>query len=306
MTRAIIRSRAAVEWPTLLVTLGCYLSWLAATAHADTIGLLPAIATVALTITLHSSLQHETIHGHPLASRRLSEALVFPALGLVQPYGRFRDTHLAHHRTADLTDPLADPESNHLVAARWAALSWPCRALLAANATLLGRFLIGPAMGTVMLVVGDLRAIGRGERGIAAAWGWHALALLPVLCWLIWAATLPFWAYLAAAYLGMSILRVRTFLEHQPHDDRAQRSVIIEDRGPLAFLFLNNNLHAVHHAYPGAPWYRLPTLYRRGRDVFLRRNGGYRYRSYREIARRHLLRAKDPVVHPDHRREGPA
>ncbi|MEQ9812519.1 MAG: fatty acid desaturase [Azospirillaceae bacterium] len=306
MNRAITRSRAAVEWPTLLVTLGCYAAWLAATAMAATIGLMPAILVTALTITLHSSLQHETIHGHPLPSRRLSEGLVFPALGLVQPYGRFRDSHLAHHRTANLTDPLDDPESNHLVAARWAALPWPCRAVLAANNTLLGRFLIGPAMGTLSLAVGDVRALLRGERGIAAAWAWHGLALLPVLAWLAFVATLPFWAYLVAAYLGMSILRVRTFLEHQPHDDRARRSVIIEDRGPLAFLFLNNNLHAVHHAYPGAPWYRLPALYRRGRDVFLRRNGGYRYGSYREIARRHLLSAKDPVVHPDHRRQGTA
>ena len=56
--------------------------------------------------------------------------------------------------------------------------------------------------------------------------------------------------------------------------------MIIEDRGPLALLFLNNNLHAVHHAHPRLPWYRLPGEYARRRDEFLRRNGGYRYGSY--------------------------
>jgi hypothetical protein len=32
--------------------------------------------------------------------------------------------------------------------------------------------------------------------------------------------------------------------------------------------------------------------------MFLRRNGGYRYRSYGEVFLRHFLRRKDPVPHP--------
>lgn len=73
---------------------------------------------------------------------------------------------------------------------------------------------------------------------------------------------------------------------------------MIEDRGPLALLFLNNNFHIVHHMHPGVPWYRLPGLYFADADRYLRRNHGYRYRSYAQILRRHLLRAKDPVPHP--------
>ena len=74
--------------------------------------------------------------------------------------------------------------------------------------------------------------------------------------------------------------------------------MIIEDRGPLAFLFLNNNLHVVHHMHPRTPWYRLPQLYFSNREKYLTRNEGYRYDSYAQIFRRHLLRAKDPVPHP--------
>ena len=34
--------------------------------------------------------------------------------------------------------------------------------------------------------------------------------------------------------------------------------MIIERGGPFALLFLNNNLHAVHHDRPSVPWYRIP------------------------------------------------
>ena len=76
------------------------------------------------------------------------------------------------------------------------------------------------------------------------------------------------------------------------------RSVIIEDRGLLAFLFLNNNLHVVHHMHPAVSWYRLPALYQAHKARYLQRNQGYAYRSYAEIFRLYFLRAKDPVAHP--------
>jgi fatty acid desaturase len=73
---------------------------------------------------------------------------------------------------------------------------------------------------------------------------------------------------------------------------------VIEDRGPLALLFLNNNLHAVHHMHPQVAWYRLPAVYSANRDHYLRRNDGYIYRNYAQIFRAYLFRAKDPVPHP--------
>ena len=96
----------------------------------------------------------------------------------------------------------------------------------------------------------------------------------------------------------MSLLKIRTFLEHQAHERAAARSVIIEDRGPLAFLFLNNNYHAVHHAHPQVVWHKLPQLFRDRRAQFLQRNGGYRYASYADVFAKHLFRTKEPVAHP--------
>ena len=74
--------------------------------------------------------------------------------------------------------------------------------------------------------------------------------------------------------------------------------MIIEDRGPLALLYLNNNLHVVHHMHPQVPWYRLPAVYAANRDHYLRRSGGYSSRNYAQIFRTYLFRAKDPVPHP--------
>ena len=76
------------------------------------------------------------------------------------------------------------------------------------------------------------------------------------------------------------------------------RTAIIEDRGPLAWLFLNNNLHVVHHMHPRVPWYRLPRLYAANRARYAGRNGGYVYGSYAQVFRRYFLRPKDPVAHP--------
>jgi fatty acid desaturase len=101
-----------VEWRTLFLILGCYGSWAAVLFAA---GLLPPVVAVpilAVLITLHASLCHEALHGHPFRLRVLNEALMFLPLNLAIPYGRFRDTHLAHHRDERLTDPAVSREQH--------------------------------------------------------------------------------------------------------------------------------------------------------------------------------------------------
>ena len=109
---------------------------------------------------------------------------------------------------------------------------------------------------------------------------------------------LALWAYLIGCYGGFSLLMVRTYLEHQAEESVRRRSVIIEDRGPFSLLFLNNNLHAVHHAYPAVAWHQLPSLYRRHRERFLATNKGYRFANYGEIFWRFAFQRKEPVVFP--------
>lgn len=286
-----------LEWPTLALLGATYLVWATGTMIWDRSVLLSLLLTT-VAIAQFSSLQHEILHGHPFASQRLNEALVFPGLPVFVPYIRFRDTHLAHHHDPILTDPYDDPESNYLDPAVWERLSRPMQRVLRLNNTLLGRMVLGPAIGTWFFVKSDLALIRRGDRGVLMAWVWHGAGLALVLAWLETFGTMPILGYMAAAYLGYSLLKIRTFLEHRAHEAFRARTVIIEDKGPLAFLYLNNNLHVVHHMHPAVPWYRLPALYTRRKAHYQRRNAGYVYASYGEIFRRYFFKAKDPVPHP--------
>ena len=74
------------------------------------------------------------------------------------------------------------------------------------------------------------------------------------------------------------------------------------ERSPLAFLFLNNNLHLVHHKMPTVAWYRLPSLFRERRAEWLAMNDGYVYPNYLSLLKDFAFRAKEPVVHPFLRR----
>jgi fatty acid desaturase len=291
--------KTKVEWPTLLLAIACYAHWILATAILpQTLGFLPATVVLALTLTLHSSLQHEVIHGHPFGNRQLSEALVFPALGLVIPYQRFRDLHLKHHNNTCLTDPYDDPESEYMDPAIWSRLSGPVKKILLWNNTLLGRVVLGPLISLYAFYRSDLRLALEGNKDVRFAWGMHFLGALPVMLWLVLVSTLPLWYYVLAVMAALSILKIRTFLEHQAHAQSSARSVIVEDRGLLALLFLNNNFHAVHHAHPSVPWHELPGLYQSQRERFLAMNQNYRFRSYAQIFRRYLLCRKEPVAHP--------
>jgi len=292
------KTPARIEWPTLLLLIGCYAAWALGTTWLAGLSLWLGIAATGIAVALFSSLQHEVLHGHPFRSRALNETLVFPALPLFIPYLRFRDTHLDHHNDPTLTDPYDDPETNYLDPAVWDRLPRAVQALLAFNNTLLGRLTVGALISQVAFMTGDWRLARRGDARVRRGWLWHLPALVPVIAWLAYVGQMPLWAYLISAYTGLSLIKIRTFLEHRAHLQSSGRTVIIEDRGPLALLFLNNNLHVVHHMHPGTPWYRLPGLYAADRARFVQHNGGYVYRSYAQIFRRYFLRAKDPVPHP--------
>ncbi|WP_299691133.1 fatty acid desaturase [uncultured Tateyamaria sp.] len=285
-----------IEWITAALFVLCLLAlWLGVWVLAA----IPLVATfvVVLALVLHASLSHEVLHGHPFPSRKVNEALVIVNPGLFIPYIRFRDTHLAHHQDANLTDPYDDPETNYLDPVVWAALPRWRRRLLAWNNTLLGRMAIGPLVAQAAFMAADWRAIRGGDRQVLLGWAVHVPGVAIVLT-VIAAAPMALWHYVLCSYVAVSILKIRTFLEHQAHDKARGRTVIVEDRGLLAFLFLNNNFHVVHHMHPRVPWYRLPALYAAHKARYLGCNDGYRYGSYAEVFARYALTAKDPVAHP--------
>ena len=287
-----------VEWPTLLVLIATYMTLGLATTWLANVSLTLAVFVATIAIAQYSSLQHEVLHGHPFRSRALSEASVFLGVTIYVPYGRFKDTHLAHHHDPILTDPYDDPESNFLDPMVWAGLPKISKILLKANNTLLGRILLGPAVSVWSFVGTDLRAILRGDRHILMAWLLHGVGVALVIGWLLVMDGMPVWAYLIAAYFGFGLLKIRTFLEHRAHDLARARSVVIADKGFFALLFLNNNYHSVHHSQPELAWYRLPALFAQNKEHFLTRNEGYFYATYAQVFRQYFFHAKDTVPHP--------
>lgn len=290
--------RPAVEWPTLAMLILCYGTFVIGTTWATALFLPLGILLTTLAIALHSSLTHEVLHGHPFRNQRLSDLMVLPAIGLAIPYYRFRDTHLAHHQDSILTDPYDDPETNYLDPAVWQDMPRWLQGLRRFNNTLLGRLLIGPALGQVCFMAADWKAIRSGDGAALRGWLWHVPAVGVAIWWMVAVSALPIWAYLLSAYMALSILKIRTFLEHQAHERARGRTVIIEDHGPLAWIFLYNSLHVVHHMHPRVAWYNLPRLFREHRERYLSRNDSYYYRSYAEIFSRYFFKAKDPVPHP--------
>lgn len=291
--------KAAPEALTLAMIVAVHGLWLALLIAAG-LGLpwwLTVPALVLLTVQFQS-LQHEALHGHPTRSALLNEVLVSLPLGLFYPFRRYRTLHLRHHNDENLTDPFDDPESWYFAAEDFASQHSVVQALWRFNATLVGRLVVGPFLAVAGLIRRDGEAILRGDRGIARDWALHGLGLAGVLILLLLTGFSPLLYVFGVALPAMSILLIRSFAEHRASALKEHRTAIIPDRGPLALLFLNNNLHAVHHAHPSVAWYRLPRLFAERRADFEASNGGYGYRSYVEVFAKHWRRPLDTVPHP--------
>ncbi|MCR3787624.1 fatty acid desaturase, partial [Pseudomonas aeruginosa] len=114
-------------------------------------------------------------------------------------------------------------------------------------------------------------------------------------------AGIPPWLYLpAVAYPALGLSMLRSFYEHRPAREPAQRSVLVDAGWPWRLLFLNNNLHLVHHDLPGLPWYLLPRVYSASRRAYRRRSGDFHLPGYGRLWRRHGWRPVDAPVHPEH------
>jgi fatty acid desaturase len=288
-----------IEWPTIVLAIACAVVWFAVTYVIGDLGYWWLTPIAVLLIAFHSSLQHEALHGHPTSDRLINEALVFLPVGLVYPYRRFRALHLKHHHDELLTDPFEDPESYYMPPGEWAKAGPVMQAIRSFNNTQIGRLLIGPALSIVGLVRADAKLIAGGDRDVQIAWLLHLLGLAVVLAWVRWVSGInPLIYFIAFAYPALSVLSIRTFVEHQAKEAIGNRTILNEDRGLFAFLFLNNNLHFVHHRNPTVAWYRLPQLYREKREQFLAGNGGYYAKNYWEIFKAYALKKKEPVEHP--------
>ena len=291
--------RHRIEWPTLAIVLGCYAVWLGGSYFHNEIGLVATAVILTLATTMHSSLQHEVVHGHPTGSGPLNEATIYPAVGLYIPYRRYRLHHIQHHRNEWITDPYEDPESFYFAPGDWDGLPGWIKTIFRINQTLLGRLVIGPAVTLVGYYRSELRLMLSGDRDAINGWLHHLLGVVLALAWLVFVAKMNLLFYaLAVAYPAVSLLLLRSYAEHQADRSPNRRSAIVERGGLFGLLYLNNNLHYVHHQNPGVAWYDLPALFRAHRESVLEENGNFHFRSYWSMLAQHGLRAKEPIPHP--------
>lgn len=300
--RIVWQRHSKVEWPTVLLIVACYGVWAFAGLVLWPNYPITALLVLAFAVALQSSLVHEVLHGHPTRNARLNEAFVFLPIGLFWPFRRFKTLHLRHHADERLTDPLDDPESYYRALWQHEDLPATLKFLLRFNNTMAGRFVIGPWISLAGFLASDVRALLAGDRGIRKAWLLHAAGLVVVLGVIAYGFSMPLWIYiLGPAWLGQSLISVRTFAEHQWSEQPEGRTVIVE-KSPLSLLFLNNNLHFVHHNSPTVAWYQLPKLFRERREEWLRMNNGYAYPNYFALIREYAFKPKEQVVHPVLRR----
>jgi fatty acid desaturase len=297
---AVTRTQArSLEVPTLVLVIFVYVGWLSLTALYTIWPLWIVAPLTAVLLTLHSSLQHEILHGHPTRSRRINRLMGIVPLSLWIPYERYRQTHLIHHIDEQLTDPLDDPESYYWTPEDWARLPRVLRFVVVLQTTLIGRLIIGPFWIMPRFWASEAQAIIRNKHKARRIWSEHLLWCIPVVLWVTYVCQMPFWIYVLTCVVpGMSILLIRSFAEHRAHPDAPERTAIVENAWILGPLYLFNNLHAVHHELPTMPWYDYPAYYRANRARVIRDNGGLVYNTYFDVARRFLLWQHDVPHHP--------
>jgi fatty acid desaturase len=287
------------EWPTWLLIFTIYGGWLATLAYWPQLGTGFGSLLMIWWCAWYMSLQHELIHGHPTPWPWLNRVFGYAPLAVWYPYEIYRESHLRHHNDFDLTMPALDAESTYVSPAEWAASGRLMRGVRWLNKTFWGRMLVGPALAIASTWGGAARKLARGDLRDGGVWLRHLLLLAALLWWVESAfGVSEVWYLLAISYPAQSLAMIRSYYEHRPAEDHKQRIVLNEAGLVFRLLFLNNNLHLVHHDLPSLPWYLLPRVYRARREAYNARSGGFHINGYGELMRRYGFRPIDAPVHP--------
>lgn len=291
---------ARTDWPTWLLLIGTLTAWFVLIHYSSVLG--PGLTLVLLVpvITLWMSVQHELLHGHPTRWLFLNKLLGYAPLAIWYPYTLYRDSHLLHHRDEELTLPLLDPESRYFSGEHWQGNGNGLRKLHWLNKTLYGRLLVGPLIALEGLLVSEWRRLRQGVPQAWLMWLTHGMCVAAVLIFVHSQGSVGIFGYLLASVLALALSMVRSFYEHRPAVSPAHRSVINEAGWPWRCLFLNLNLHLIHHDLPGLPWYYLPRVYAERREDWLQRSGQFLVGGYGELFRHYGVRPIDSPQHPWH------
>jgi fatty acid desaturase len=293
-------SARQIEWPTWGLWVVILTSWLALAHWSAALPLWLGTPLMVLVLAWYLSFQHELTHGHPTRNATVNRLIGLLPLAIWYPFDTYKVDHLKHHEDAHLTEPGLDTESNYITPAQADGLGPVALWLYRTQRTFLGRLVIGPAIVIVSLLTKTCRQASSGEAGALKVWAIH----LPLVALLLWAldtfAGISPWRYcFGMAYPALGLVMLRSLYEHRPGALPAHRTVINEAGIFWRLLFLNNNYHAVHHAYPELPWYRIPAAYAADRDGYHTRNGGFIVPGYGWLIRKFAWALVDSPVLSD-------
>ncbi len=260
------------------------------------------IPVLGLVITWHGSMQHEVIHGHPTRSPWINRLIGSTTFDLFTPFEHYRRTHLLHHRDQFLTDPAVDAESFYVTAEKWATTGAFMRHVLNAHRTLLGRLVLSPFLTLLGYTADQARQAVSGqsipgEGCPRRRWLGHAPFVAITVTWLAY-LDFPAFTYFWCIMVSISGVRLRSFAEHRWTPDGRPRTAMVHTTAPLGLLFLNNNLHAAHHARMAIPWYELPRFAESIDADELARQGAGVYSGYIDLACQYGVRMFDTPVYP--------
>lgn len=210
-----------------------------------------------------ANLAHDAWHGLCFVPRSLNNRIgawlyAYP-VGI--PFHHDRRRHLAHHTRVGFRD---DPD--------WVNYSNTGRQT---RARLIG-FLAGRLLGTLLLSTVWSVAVRRrariavadDARGLPARHEWLRIAACQALLVGAFTSGIGVWAYPLLWLLPLSTIAafcsvVRAFVEHNDEDDEVPVEHRLRDYspGPLEAAWFSPchfHYHALHHAYPSIPHYRLP------------------------------------------------
>lgn len=284
----------STEWPTLGLFIALYALWILLTTLIGAGAYWPYLF-LWLLLTLHSSLQHETIHGHPTRSQTINSLIAAPGIGILLPFERFKELHLQHHRNASLTDPFDDTETYFMAQADWRQLSAWHQRLLTANNTLAGRLLLGPWIMYLRFYRSELAQFMRRNPAVINAWVKHAMGMLPVIVWLVWLDVSLLAYVLAVVWPATALLLLRSYTEHLPDADESSRTAVVISSKFMGLMFLNNNFHVVHHDSPGLPWFKIPYRYN---THYSDKTCDHVFSGYGFLIRKFAFKPRFPVAHP--------
>lgn len=260
-------ARPTIAVPTVLVWLGSFVVWSAATAAVlcgvSRWWLVVTIVVQGLVTFSMFTVLHEAIHhtvGRPDWINQVFGRLSMPFVSLFGTFPMLAYTHLAHHRNTNesIQD---DPDAWSITGPRWQLPlrwltidAWYCRFYL-----------------------GRLRRRPRKE-----ALGF-AIYLTAALAFVTTVLILGYWRELVLIYfipqrIGMGILA--WWFDWLPHHDLvtaktnrfgATRARVGWER-VLCLLLMYQNYHVVHHIHPAIPFYLYVKAWRAAEDGYLDRN----------------------------------